>query len=91
MEPFYCDTASCVVTNYQLTTVNTGIVAPVGVTGPTLNAVTGLLEISVSDTSILASYQLYVYAELQNYANINVFSNRITISVVCGNELIVAS
>jgi hypothetical protein len=71
--------------------VNSGIVAPSGVTGPVLNAASGLMEISVLDTSILATYKVYVYAEIENFSNINVFSNQITISVVCGNEMISAS
>jgi hypothetical protein len=45
------------------------------VIGPALNAVSSLMEIAVTDTAVLATYQLYVYAEIENYPNIYVFSN----------------
>lgn len=56
LEPFYCDTATCVVTNYSISTSNLAIVSPLGLSGPSLNSETGLIEITVDDTSILGVF-----------------------------------
>jgi hypothetical protein len=35
---------------------------------------------------VLKSYEVYVYAYLEGYPEVSVYSNKITINVVCGNE-----
>ena len=44
------------------------------------------MEIEVLDTSSTAVYEFYIYAELTRTPNINGYTNKGVITVVCGSE-----
>ena len=50
-----------------------------------------MMEVSIDDTTVLATYEFYIYANLRLFQQIEVYSNQITIVVECGNEVITQS
>jgi hypothetical protein len=49
------------------------------------------MEISIDDTSVLATYEMYIYASLRLFPEVEVYSNKVTFIVECGNEVVTSS
>jgi hypothetical protein len=90
-QPFQCTSVTCVVENYQLSSSDTFLVPASGVNGPSFNSLTGMMEIIVNDFNVLGNYELYIYANLKLFPAVKVFSNKVTIKVECGNEVVSSS
>jgi hypothetical protein len=89
--PFQCTSGTCVVENYQLSSSDSSLVAVSGVSGPILNSLTGLMEITVNDYNVKGIYEFFIYSNLKLFPDVKVYSNKLTITVECGNEIVSAS
>jgi hypothetical protein len=89
--PFQCTSSTCVVTNYKVTSSSSSIVAVSGVSQPILNPSTGMMEIQVLDPSVLATYNFYIYANLELFPSVTAYSNQVSITVECGDEVLTSS
>jgi hypothetical protein len=89
--PFQCTSGTCVVENYQLSSSDSSLVVASGVSGPTLSALTGLMEITVNDYTVTGIYEFFIYASLKLFPDVKVYSNMVTIKVECGNEVVTVS
>ena len=49
------------------------------------------MQVSIDDTSVLATYEFFIYANLKLFPEVEVFSNKLTIVVECGNEVVTQS
>ena len=49
------------------------------------------MEIIVNDYTITGIYEFFIYANLKLFPEIKVYSNKVTITVECGNEVVTAS
>ena len=50
-----------------------------------------MMEVSIDDTTVLATYQFFIYANLRLFTEIEVYSNQVTLIVECGEEVITSS
>jgi hypothetical protein len=70
-----------VIENYQLSSSENSLDTANGVTGPSYNSITGMMEINVNDNDILGTYELFIYANLKLFPAVKVYSNKVTIKV----------